>query len=98
MPPQALQNGNGGSSHAAPSEREREHRQSSSASKTNGSTSKSGRSSSRVLGDYTLSKSLGQGSMGKVKLAHHNVTGQKVRSASVVHEGILMADDLSSMP
>ena len=32
----------------------------------------------RVLGDYTLSKTLGAGSMGKVKLAHHNVTGEKV--------------------
>lgn len=32
----------------------------------------------RVLGEYTLSKTLGAGSMGKVKLAHHNVTGEKV--------------------
>ncbi len=37
------------------------------------------RSSHRILGDYTLSKTLGAGSMGKVKLAHHNVTGEKVR-------------------
>ncbi|KAI0804686.1 hypothetical protein BC629DRAFT_1663832 [Irpex lacteus] len=36
------------------------------------------RSSHRILGDYTLSKTLGAGSMGKVKLAHHNVTGEKV--------------------
>jgi serine/threonine protein kinase KIN1/2 len=43
------------------------------------STSKSGRSSNRLLGDYTLSKTLGAGSMGKVKLATHNVTGEKVR-------------------
>ncbi|EPQ53024.1 Pkinase-domain-containing protein [Gloeophyllum trabeum ATCC 11539] len=35
------------------------------------------RSSNRVLGDYTLSKTLGAGSMGKVKLAHHNITGEK---------------------
>lgn len=34
--------------------------------------------SSRMLGDYTLSKTLGAGSMGKVKLATHNVTGEKV--------------------
>ena len=40
--------------------------------------SKSGRSSNRILGDYTLSKTLGAGSMGKVKLATHNVTGEKV--------------------
>jgi hypothetical protein len=35
--------------------------------------------SNRILGDYTLSKTLGAGSMGKVKLATHNVTGEKVR-------------------
>ena len=34
--------------------------------------------SNRILGDYTLSKTLGAGSMGKVKLATHNVTGEKV--------------------
>ncbi|KAJ7472051.1 Pkinase-domain-containing protein [Mycena latifolia] len=32
----------------------------------------------RVLGNYTLSKTLGAGSMGKVKLATHNVTGEKL--------------------
>jgi|SRR6267154_6917609 len=37
------------------------------------------RTTNRILGDYTLSKTLGAGSMGKVKLAHHNVTGEKVR-------------------
>ena len=37
------------------------------------------RSGTRILGDYTLSKTLGAGSMGKVKLAHHNITGEKVR-------------------
>lgn len=41
--------------------------------------SKPTRSSNRILGDYTLSKTLGAGSMGKVKLATHNVTGEKVR-------------------
>lgn len=35
--------------------------------------------SNRILGDYTLSKTLGAGSMGKVKLATHNITGEKVR-------------------
>jgi serine/threonine protein kinase KIN1/2 len=34
--------------------------------------------SNRVLGDYTLSKTLGAGSMGKVKLAVHNISGEKV--------------------
>jgi hypothetical protein len=38
------------------------------------------RTTNRILGDYTLSKTLGAGSMGKVKLAHHNVTGEKVRT------------------
>ena len=38
------------------------------------------RSTNRILGDYTLSKTLGAGSMGKVKLAHHNITGEKVSS------------------
>jgi len=32
----------------------------------------------RILGDYTLSKTMGVGSMGKFKLATHNVTGEKV--------------------
>ena len=32
----------------------------------------------RSLGDYTLGKTLGAGSMGKVKLAYHNITGEKV--------------------
>ena len=43
-----------------------------------GSVSRS-RTSNRILGDYTLSKTLGAGSMGKVKLALHNITGEKVR-------------------
>ena len=40
--------------------------------------SSSRRSGRRVLGDYTLSKALGAGSMGQVRLATHNVTGEKV--------------------
>jgi serine/threonine protein kinase len=43
---------------------------------------KTSRSTNRILGDYTLSKTLGAGSMGKVKLATHNVTGEKVRHHS----------------
>lgn len=49
-----------------------------------GSTSKS-RSSNRILGDYTLSKTLGAGSMGKVKLATHNITGEKVSITAHVY-------------
>lgn len=33
----------------------------------------------KVLGNYTLTKTLGAGSMGKVKLAVHSITGEKVR-------------------
>ncbi|KZV66106.1 Pkinase-domain-containing protein [Peniophora sp. CONT] len=46
----------------------------------NGSTRRSekSRTTNRILGDYTLSKTLGAGSMGKVKLAHHNGTGEKL--------------------
>lgn len=36
------------------------------------------RKAKKVLGNYTLSKTLGAGSMGKVKLAVHGVTGHKV--------------------
>ncbi|KAI8071804.1 kinase-like domain-containing protein [Gongronella butleri] len=32
----------------------------------------------KVIGNYTLSESLGKGSMGKVKLGVHNVTGEKI--------------------
>ena len=38
------------------------------------------RTSHKNVGDYTLGKTLGQGSMGKVKLAVHNQTGEKVQS------------------
>lgn len=34
----------------------------------------------RVLAEYGVSKTLGAGSMGKVKLAVHHATGQKVPS------------------
>ncbi|KAG8215598.1 hypothetical protein J3R82DRAFT_7463 [Butyriboletus roseoflavus] len=53
-----------------PDQKHRQHR--------DGSTSKQSRSANRVLGDYTLTKTLGAGSMGKVKLAIHNVTEEKL--------------------
>ncbi|KAH8105695.1 hypothetical protein DFH11DRAFT_1833939 [Phellopilus nigrolimitatus] len=36
------------------------------------------RNSSRVLGDHTLGRTLGASSMGEVKLAYHNLTGEKL--------------------
>ena len=41
------------------------------------------RTTNRILGDYTLSKTLGAGSMGKVKLAIHNISGEKVCGLSL---------------
>ncbi|KAG1729329.1 uncharacterized protein EDB91DRAFT_1159743 [Suillus paluster] len=75
MPPQAFST----STPTSSSDRDRQpttdskHRQT-----RDGSTSKQGRSSNRILGDYTLTKTLGAGSMGKVKLAIHNVTEEKL--------------------
>jgi serine/threonine protein kinase len=48
--------------------------------------------SNRILGDYTLSKTLGAGSMGKVKLATHNITGEKVCISAL--SVLLLADIL----
>lgn len=44
---------------------------------------RSGRSSTRIIGNYTMTKTLGAGSMGKVKLATHNNTGEKVILISI---------------
>ncbi|KAG8986011.1 serine/threonine-protein kinase KIN2, partial [Tulasnella sp. 427] len=79
MPPQSLPpavvppaNGN----HDAPST-SGDQRAADASSSRNGTTGRSSRGT-RVLGDYTLGKTLGAGSMGKVKLAQHNVTGEKL--------------------
>lgn len=40
------------------------------------------RTTVRVIGNYSLGKTLGAGSMGKVKLAYHNITGEKVCSVA----------------
>ncbi|KAG1758736.1 hypothetical protein EDD22DRAFT_909065 [Suillus occidentalis] len=75
MPPQAFTTTTPTSS----SDRERQQTTDSKHRQTrDGSTSKQGRSSNRILGDYTLTKTLGAGSMGKVKLAIHNVTEEKL--------------------
>ncbi|KAK0471084.1 CAMK/CAMKL/Kin1 protein kinase [Armillaria novae-zelandiae] len=44
-------------------------------SRSNGTSNRTQR---RILGDYTLTKTLGAGSMGKVKLATHNLTGEQM--------------------
>jgi serine/threonine protein kinase len=38
----------------------------------------------RIIGNYTLVNTLGSGSMGKVRLAVHNITGDKVCRGLVV--------------
>ncbi|KAF7305457.1 Non-specific serine/threonine protein kinase [Mycena chlorophos] len=45
---------------------------------TNGRQASTSKRTNRILGDYTLSKTLGAGSMGRVKLATHNITGEKL--------------------
>jgi len=77
MPPQSYGQSNG----QVPAERER--RPSEENSKRHHSRDQAAprvsRGSSRVLGDYTLGKTLGAGSMGKVKLAQHANSDEKVR-------------------
>lgn len=75
-------------------ERERDQQQSSSGGKEREKEKESSRSR-RVLGEWTMSKTLGAGSMGKVKLGISSVTGEKVRS---LHFGIaeLAADSRSA--
>lgn len=68
---------------ASPSSR-RHHREANHAHGQPQSSSSRQRSSNRILGDYTLSKTLGAGSMGKVKLATHNGTGEKVSFSALL--------------
>ena len=77
MPPQSYGQSNG----TVPAERERQVTEESSRRQhgKDQSTSRVSRGSSRVLGDYTLGKTLGAGSMGKVKLAQHANSDEKVR-------------------
>lgn len=77
MPPQPYGQSNG----PVPAERERQPAEESSRRQQSRDqlTSRTSRGSSRVLGDYTLGKTLGAGSMGKVKLAQHANSDEKVR-------------------
>jgi hypothetical protein len=43
----------------------------------------------RVIGNYTLINTLGSGSMGKVRLAVHNITGDKVSTEYLVYIQLL---------
>ncbi|CCL98872.1 uncharacterized protein FIBRA_00879 [Fibroporia radiculosa] len=69
MPPQ---------SYGPTPDRERDRQHDDAARRERDASTSRTRSTNRILGDYTLSKTLGAGSMGKVKLAHHNVTGEKL--------------------
>ena len=51
--------------------------------------------SNRILGDYTLSKTLGAGSMGKVKLATHNITQEKACPSFPLSALLLLTDSYS---
>jgi serine/threonine protein kinase len=77
MPPQSYGQSNG----PVPAERERQPAEENSRRQQtrDQSTPRVSRGSSRVLGDYTLGKTLGAGSMGKVKLAQHANSDEKVR-------------------
>lgn len=70
MPPQ--------NNHATPERGDRQHAEDGGRREREQGSSSKPRSTNRLLGDYTLSKTLGAGSMGKVKLAHHNMTGEKL--------------------
>lgn len=78
MPPQALNAASVVSGDESSSRRTPATPTPTSAGGTTSTTGRSGRSSHRILGDYTLSKTLGAGSMGKVKLGTHNISGEKV--------------------
>ena len=76
MPPQSYGQSNG----PVPAERERQSVEEKPKQQhgREQSTSRTSRGSSRVLGDYTLGKTLGAGSMGKVKLAQRANSDEKV--------------------
>ncbi|KAF7732879.1 serine/threonine-protein kinase KIN2 [Apophysomyces ossiformis] len=70
--------------YAGPDEELAQSKKSSSASSSNGSNRRKypsfpeGTKPRRVIGNYTLVSTLGSGSMGKVRLAVHNITGDKL--------------------
>jgi carbon catabolite-derepressing protein kinase len=61
-----------------------------------GHDSKSGRESktSQRLGQYTIVRTLGEGSFGKVKLATHQVSGQKV-ALKIINRKKLVTRDMA---
>lgn len=82
MPPQAYNitpasSANNSGNQTATDSNRREHTDD--RKKEGRSNGTSGRNPRRTLGDYTLTKTLGAGSMGKVKLAKHNLTDEEVR-------------------
>ncbi|ESK83957.1 camk camkl kin1 protein kinase [Moniliophthora roreri MCA 2997] len=87
MPPQSYpssntNSNNGSSSDTKNRDRDNDHRHAGEdrdrhRNHGHSSSSKPSRSN-RILGDYTLTKTLGAGSMGKVKLATHNLTGEQL--------------------
>lgn len=94
MPPQGYNSQAQAQAHGQERDRERErerearHAQS---TQRNGDQQQNGstrhrehrtRPTNRVIGNYTMTKTLGAGTMGKVKLATHNVTGEKACPAS----------------
>ena len=59
----------------------------------------SSRASNGVVGDYTLSKTLGVGSMGKVRLAKHGNSGERVclLFGFLVTANVILIDHASSL-
>jgi serine/threonine protein kinase len=48
----------------------------------------------KVVGQYMLGKTIGEGTFGKVKLAVHIPTGEKVSSSSTISSSLLLTPSL----
>ena len=64
------------------------------ADNTNSSSSKPAASPSQTLGHYVLSKTIGKGTFGKVKLGIHNLTNEKVAVKILEKDKIQDASDV----